>query len=124
MPDIRVALAQIDLKCFNLSRFAFRMEPLRARRKDTPILAPMIPLGQDGEVSWRLCFLASILNSRFSSKLQSGFAQEGTDLFGYLLRNRIIMVGSRIDSDVSSRLKLVDSRHEPCCFCALAFFDN
>ncbi|KAK9803188.1 hypothetical protein WJX72_011868 [[Myrmecia] bisecta] len=60
------------------SKHVDRLGPVYARRPRDPIVAPFIPLGQDGK--------------------------EGTDMFGYLLRNRIIFVGNRIGDEMSTQI--------------------
>ena len=82
----------------------------RARRADSPILAPMIPFGEHGEASHQRC--ACLLAGPPLRCATLPFAhvlcetcvhcslQEGTDLMSYLLRNRIIFVGSRIGDEV------------------------
>ncbi len=36
-----------------------------------------------------------------------GIYQDGTDMYGYLLRNRVIFVGSRINDEVTSALQVL-----------------
>lgn len=50
----------------------------QARRADSPILAPMVSFGEHGE--------------------------EGTDIMSYLLRNRIIFIGSRIGDELATQV--------------------
>ncbi|KAL4860216.1 ATP-dependent Clp protease proteolytic subunit [Chlorella vulgaris] len=61
------------------SSAATRLAPVRARRERDPILAPMIQ--QDGPNG-----------------------EEAVDLYGYLMRNRIIFVNQRIGDDVACRV--------------------
>lgn len=57
---------------------AKRLTRLRARRKDSPLIAPMIPVGEDG--------------------------QDVSDMYTHLLRNRIIFVGQRINDEVATQI--------------------
>lgn len=54
------------------------MAPLQARRQRDPIVAPVIPLGPH--------------------------AEEAVDLYGYLLRNRIIFLNQRVNDQVATQV--------------------
>ena len=78
---------------------------LRATQRRDPIIAPFIQLGEDPQVwpshldhaHWHQAFASSFCSSHFWLPFQ-----DGTDMFGYLLRNRIIFIGARIDDKVSN----------------------
>eukprot|EP00803_Ostreobium_quekettii_P002574 evm.model.scf_2479.1 EVM.evm.TU.scf_2479.1 scf_2479:14765-20550(+) len=55
-----------------------RCSPVAERRKDSPIISPVVPVGRND--------------------------QDAMDLFSYLLRNRIVFIGSFIDFDVSTQV--------------------
>ena len=94
-----VHLSVIAVTCMTVRCAKHRLFMAPAKRRD-PILSPFIQLGERPEVYSRASLLLHALYSKLQVDHVFVLTQEGTDMMGYLLRNRVLFVGSRINDEV------------------------